>query len=185
LQLAEACPHRLSKLVNIDGMPSPRPHPDVASHERTRLMRGELAGWLDFRRSSKDVQRKPGTLDELATRRGRMNPRLSHDWLRYIASVGARRDADGWRWKIDPKLRMGGFGPWRNSWSLERLGGLNIPMLGLMGKVPEQMGWGTEPEELRRFLPPGGELIAFDQVGHFVHIERPRDVADLVLEFLA
>ena len=62
--------------------------------------------------------RKPGTLDELARRRGRMNPRLSREWLRYLVTVGARSDADGWRWKIDPSLRLGGFGPWRPDWSL-------------------------------------------------------------------
>ncbi|HEX2850848.1 MAG TPA: alpha/beta hydrolase [Acidimicrobiales bacterium] len=185
LQLAEACPYRISRLVNIDGMPSPRPHPDVASRERTKLMASELAGWLDWRRSLADATRKPGTLDDLARRRARMNPRLSHDWLRYLVSVGAREDADGWRWKIDPMLRMGGFGPWRNSWSLERLSGLGMPMLGMLGLIPEEMGWGTAPEELEPFLPPGGRLVAFDGVGHFVHIERPREVADLVLEFLS
>jgi pimeloyl-ACP methyl ester carboxylesterase len=184
LQLAEAFPHRLTKLVNIDGMPSPRPHPDIASHERTRLMASELSGWLDYRRSTSQLARKPGTLDELAKRRGRMNPRLSHEWLRYLVTVGGRHDAEGWRWKIDPGLRMGGFGPWRNSWSLERLAGLGIPMLGLLGLVPEQMGWGTEPDELRPYLPPGGELIAFADTGHFVHIERPQEVAKLSLEFL-
>ena len=184
LQIAEACPHRLSKLVNIDGMPSPRPHPDVASHERTRLMRDELAGWLDFRRTTADAARKPGTLDELARRRARMNPRLSHEWLRYLVTIGAREDVDGWRWKIDPRLRMGGFGPWRNAWSLERLAGLGVPMLGFLGMVPEDMGWGTMPDELRPYLPPGGELIAYEDTGHFVHIERPHQVADAVLEFL-
>lgn len=185
LQLAESCPFRIERLVNIDGMPSPRPHPDVASHERTTLMTSELTGWLDWNRSLGDSNRKPGTLDDLARRRARMNPRLSHDWLRYLVSVGAREDADGWRWKIDPMLRMGGFGPWRSAWSLERLSGLGMPMLGLLGMVPEQMGWGAAPEELEPYLPPGGRLVAFDGVGHFVHIERPAEVAELVLEFLS
>jgi len=184
LQLAESSPHRISKLVNIDGMPSPRPHPDVADHQRTRLMASELSGWLDSRRTAAAAQRKPGTLDELAQRRARMNPRLSHEWLRYLVSVGARRDADGWRWKIDPTMRMGGFGPWRNSWSLERLSGLAMPMIGLLGLIPEQMGWGTEPDELRPYLPAGGQLVAFEDTGHFVHIERSTEVAELVLDFL-
>jgi pimeloyl-ACP methyl ester carboxylesterase len=186
LQLAEALPHRMTRLVNIDGMPSPRshPHPDVASHERTKLMQNELSGWLDYRRSTSTLSRKPGTLDELAARRGRMNPRLSKEWLRYLVTIGAREDADGWRWKIDPALRMGGFGPYRNSWSLERLAGMEIPILGLLGLVPEQMGWGTHPDELRPYLPPGGELVAFPDTGHFVHIEKPHDVASLVLDFL-
>ena len=185
LQLAEAAPHRITKLVNIDGMPSPRPHPDVASRERTALMANELGGWLDYRRSTSELTRKPGSIDDLAKRRGRMNPRLSHDWLRYLVTIGAREDADGWRWKIDPTLRMGGFGPWRNSWALERLAGMDIPMLGLLGLIPEQMGWGTEPDELRPYLPPGGTLVVFPDAGHFVHIEKPKEVAQLVLEFLA
>ncbi|MEA3077985.1 MAG: hypothetical protein QOF60_2893 [Actinomycetota bacterium] len=185
LQLAEAAPHRITRLVNIDGMPSPRPHPDVASRERTALMANELGGWLDYRRSTSSLARKPGTIAELAQRRGRMNPRLSPSWLEYLVTIGAREDADGWRWKIDPTLRMGGFGPWRNSWSLERLAGMDMPMLGLLGLMPEQMGWGTEPDELRPYLPPGGRLVAFADAGHFVHIEKSREVADLVLEFLA
>ena len=50
-----------------------------------------------------------------------MNPRLSQEWLEYLVTVGGRRDEDGWRWKIDPSIRMGGFGPWRPEWSMHRL----------------------------------------------------------------
>ena len=35
------------------------------------------------------------TLDELAERRGRMNPRLDPAWLRYLVPIGARHDDDG------------------------------------------------------------------------------------------
>ena len=38
---------------------------------------------------------------------------------------------------------------------------------------------------MRRYLPPDAELVAFADTGHFVHIEQPREVADLVLRFLA
>ncbi len=124
LQLAESCPHRVSHFVVIDGLPSPRLDPDVADHQRTRLLGREISGWLDHRRRAATNERKPDTLDGLAARRARMNPRLPMDWLRYLVSIGGREDADGWRWKIDPALRPGGFGPWRPSWSLERLPGL-------------------------------------------------------------
>ena len=183
-QLAEARPHRVSRLVSMDGLPSRRRHPDVADHERTRLLADELAGWLEHRRRAGGLQRRPGTLDELARRRQHMNPRLSLEWLRYLVTVGARRDKDGWRWKIDPALRFGGFGPWRPEWALEQLAGLSCPLLGVLGTVEEPMAWGTTPESIRDHLPENAEVVPLEETGHFVHIERPREVADRVLEFL-
>jgi pimeloyl-ACP methyl ester carboxylesterase len=182
-QLIEAHPHRASAFVNIDGLPGRRRHPDVADHERTRIVAAELANWLDHRRLSATKERKPGTIDELARRRARMNPRLSLPWLRYLVPIGARRAPEGWRWKIDPSLRFGGFGPWRPDWSLERLPGFPVPLLGVVGLVQEEMGWGTHPDEIRAYLPPGVRVEAFADAGHFVHIEKPREVADLALRF--
>jgi pimeloyl-ACP methyl ester carboxylesterase len=99
-------------------------------------------------------------------------------------TVGGHRDGDGWRWKLDPGLRFGGFGPWRPEWSLERLPGLAVPLLAVVGLAPEPMGMGATPASLQPYLPPGARLEALDDVGHFVHIEQPERVAGLVLEFL-
>ena len=185
LQLADSCPHRVSHLVNLDGLPSKRRPPDVPDHERTRLLHAELAGWLDHRRRTADAERRPGTLDELARRRARMNPRLPIEWLRYIVTIGARKDPDGWRWKIDPAMRFGGFGPWRPEWSLYRMPGLGMPFLGVLGLEYEEMGWGTKPEDITPWLPPQAEFVALEDTGHFVHIEQPDHVASIVLDFLA
>jgi len=184
-QLIEAQPHRFTRFVNIDGLPAHRPRPDVADHERTRLLNSEITNWLAHRRAAAGLVRKPGTIDELARRRARMNPRLSLEWLRYLVTVGARRDDDGWRWKIDPALRFGGFGPWRGDWNLQRFGGLAAPVLGILGMEPEEMGWGTRPEDVIPYMPPGSKVVGFEDTGHFVHIEKPREVAALVLDFLA
>ena len=185
IQLADAQPFRFSHLVNLDGIPYKRPVPDVSDHERTRMVASEIGGWLDHRRTTATSQRKPGTLDELAARRGRMNPRLPIEWLRHLVSVGAFESADGWRWKIDPSMRMGGFGPWRPEWTIQRLPGLPMPFLGVLGRELEPMGWGTLPHQVLPFLPSGGRCEVLDDVGHFVHIERPHEVASLVLDFLA
>lgn len=184
LQLAAAFPHRFTHLVNLDGMPSRRPSPDIAEHERTRMLAQEVGAWFDHRRRVADKVRRPGTLDELAERRGRMNTRMTPEWLRYLVTVGARHDPDGWRWRIDPTLRMGGFGPWRPEWSMQRLPGLSMPFMALLGLELEVMGWGTRPADVMPYLPPGARFLPLEDIGHFMHIEQPRLVADLVLDFI-
>ena len=185
MHLANVAPHRVSALVNLDGLPSGNNMPDVSELERTRMQRDEMDRWLAHRRTLSDKQRRPGTVQELAERRGRMNPRLTTEWLQYLVYVGARQEADGWRWKLDPTLRMGGFGPWRPEWSMLRLPGLGVPMLGVMGLEIEVMGWGSRPSDVEPYLPPGAQFEGLEGVGHFVHIEQPRLVADLILEFLS
>lgn len=184
MQFADAMPHRVSHLVNLDGLPSKRPVPDVPNHDRSRLLAAELEGWLDHRRIASDAIRKPGTLEDLARRRGRLNPRLPSDWLLYIASIGARHDEDGWRWKLDPSMRFGGFGPWRPEWSMLRMPGLGMPFLGVLGLDIEEMSWGTRPEDVVPALPPGARFEALEDTGHFVHIERPAVVAASVLDLI-
>lgn len=182
-QLADAQPFRFRALVNMDGIPYKRNIPDIAEHERTKMLAADIASWLDHRRRTNDLQRKPGTIDELAARRGRMNPRLHRDWLRRLVTTGGFESDDGWRWKIDPSMRFGGFGPWRPEWTLMRLPGLPMPFLGILGAEMEEMGWGTPPKKVLPYMPMQGRCEVLDDVGHFVHIEQPQLVADLVLDF--
>lgn len=183
-QLAATLPHRVSGVVNIDGVPSRRAMPDVQDHDRTKLLAEDLAGWLDHRRRSATNTRKPGTIGELADRRARMNPRLDRSWLEYLVPIGAREDEDGWRWKIDPSLRMGGFGPWRPEWSLYRLPDVAVPFLAILGTEPEMMGFGTDLSDVEPYLPAAGRAVEVSGAGHFVHIEKPDEVAALVLDLL-
>jgi pimeloyl-ACP methyl ester carboxylesterase len=185
MQLAEASPYRISRMVNIDGMPSKRRMPDVPDHDQSRLMATEIGAWLDYRHEAHSSVRKPGTLIDLAQRRAKMNPRLSIEWLEYLVTVGARHDSDGWRWKLDPAMRFGGFGPWRPEWSALRMASLSVPFLGLLGTVDEPMGWGARARDITPWLPANGRLEVLDGVGHFIHIEEPERVAHIILEFLS
>lgn len=184
LDMAHAAPHRLSHLVNLDGLPSRNAWPDVAGRERTAMVHAALTAWLDHHRSTATAQRHPGTIAELAARRARMNPRLDPAWLEYVVPIGATEHPDGWRWNIDPTLRLGGFGPWRPEWAMEHLPGIGVPVLGVLALETEVMGWGTTPADVLDNLPPGGRYEGLDGVGHFVHIEAPDRVAALVLDFL-
>lgn len=184
LFLAEAFPSRFTHLLNLDGLPSRRAMPDITETERTKLVGTDIRARLDHRASIVGKQRRPGTIEELAERRGRMNSRLSVEWLRYLVTVGARHDEDGWRWRIDPALRLGGFGPWSPDWSLHRLPGIAFPFVGVLGVLPEVMGWGTARRDVEPWLPLGAELLEWNDVGHFLHIEQPERVAALVDDFI-
>jgi len=185
IHLIQAVPHRISRFVNIDGIPSQLNPPDVADHDRTKLLATELTNWLDHRGRAGTKVRRADSIDGLARRRQKMNPRLSLEWLRYLVTVGARHDDDGWRWKIDPVLRPGGFGPWRVVWSLRRMVAMPVPMLAILGLKEEPMGWGTTGDVALPFLPRNAELLTFDDTGHFIHIEQPERVAAAVLEYLS
>jgi pimeloyl-ACP methyl ester carboxylesterase len=184
VHIIEAMPHRFTRFVAIDGLPFRRPPPDVAERERTSSMHDDVAKWLNHRRKAADLKRKPGTLDQLARRRARMNPRLPIDWLRYLVQQGAQHDPDGWRWKIDPSLRMGGFGPWRSRWLRDRLPGFPIPLLALLGTESEPMGWGVAPDDIAPYMPVDSRIEVMPNSGHFIHIEHPHATAKLVLDFL-
>jgi pimeloyl-ACP methyl ester carboxylesterase len=184
VQFAEAMPHRVSHLINLDGLPSRQAGPDVVDHERTRMRAKDLEDWLDHRRSVGLHRRRPGTLDDLARRRQNMNPRLPLAWLKYLAGIGAQEDDDGWRWKVDPSFRPGGFGPWRPEWAMLRLPGLSMPFLAVLGLEIELMSWHTRPEDVVPYLPPGARFEAMEDTGHFVHIERPVQVADMIIDLI-
>ena len=152
-QLADAQSFRFSHLVNMDGIPWTRRMPDVAEHERTKMMADELAGWLDHRRRTATSQRKPGTLDELARRRGRMNPRLSIEWL--------RRPRDGRRVRVRRRMALED----RPGDALRRLRAVATGVdtdapPGPADAVPrhprrrdEEMGWGTPLQKVLPYMP--------------------------------
>ena len=50
-------------------------------------------------------------------------------------------------------------------------------------RVHEPMSMGATEENLDSHLPPGARMLTLE-AGHFLHIERPREVADLALEWL-
>ncbi len=180
----EALPHRFTRFACIDGMPFRSPHPDTAMHERRYMTPEVIAKWLDHRHVSPESERKPGELQALAARRARLNPRLSHEWLCYLVSKGAYEQPDGWRWKLDPAIRPGGFGVMRSRWMTDRLPGFPVPLLALFSTIDEPMGWDCKLEDLIGYLPASAQAIAMADTGHCIHIERPRQTADLILDFL-
>ncbi|WP_084455065.1 alpha/beta fold hydrolase [Comamonas composti] len=178
----EAFPHRFTRFACIDGMPFRRARPP--EDEYRYLSQKAIAGWLSHRHTAAHASRKAAPLQDLARRRARLNPRLTHEWLCYLVTQGARHDSAGWRWRLDPEIRPGSFGPMRSRWQIERLPGFPIPLLALFSTVKEPMGWECQLKDIAPFLPAGASALELEDTGHFIHIERPQRTAQLILEFL-
>jgi pimeloyl-ACP methyl ester carboxylesterase len=176
---ARAVPEFVAKMVNIDGFGPP-------SLDDERPVPVRFAEFLELRRTraQRDTWRPYASLDDLVERRRAQNPRLSRDWLRYLAFHGARESDDGWRWKADP-IMAHGFGPWRPEWIGPSYATLQMPMLAIVGSEPDT--WGPLPEPIlaeRLSRVPQLERCTIHGAGHFVHIERPAETAQVVLDFL-
>lgn len=176
---ARAVPELVAKLVSIDGF-----GPPSLGDERPAPVR--CAEFLDTRRTraQRDTWRPYASLDDLVERRRAQNPRLSRQWLRYLAFHGARADGEGWRWKADP-IMAHGFGPWRPEWIGPSYATVRMPMLAISGSEPDT--WGPLPEPIlaeRLSRVPQLARCTIRGAGHFVHIERPVETAQVVLDFL-
>jgi pimeloyl-ACP methyl ester carboxylesterase len=174
---ARLLPDLVLKLVNIDGF-GPPPLTELPAAP------AGMAQYLDQRRNLRDSWRAYASIEDLVERRRSQNPRLSREWLRYFAYHGAQREADGWRWKSDPHMSIG-FGPWRPDWIGPSYVTLRMPMLAIVGS--ENDTWGPLPEaELAERLAyvPQLQRCTIAGTGHFVHIEKPRETAVAVRDFL-
>jgi pimeloyl-ACP methyl ester carboxylesterase len=179
---ARAVPDRVRGVVNIDGFgPPPLPEAEVMrAPER-------LAAFLDQRRAvAQRSDWKPyASFERLIERRAAQNPRLTPAWLRYFVFHAAREQSDGWRWKADPLLAHG-CGPWGPDWIAPGYARLQVPMLAVTGT--ENDTWGPLPEEILGPRLAGVarlESVRIGGAGHFVHMERPRETARAILDFLA
>jgi pimeloyl-ACP methyl ester carboxylesterase len=185
-RLAVARPERVSHLVNLDGFPSPPDYPVGAGDEMIGFRMREMSRWLDFRRGgdSANAGRPPRTLEELATRRHQNCQRLTLDWMRYLVTVGAQWRPDGWRWKLDPGMSQLISNPIRLDWPLIGMSTLRRPTLAVLGLVHETLHMGATEESVVQFLPPRSQLVTYADSGHFIHVEHPQRVADLIESFL-
>jgi pimeloyl-ACP methyl ester carboxylesterase len=180
--LADALPHRVSHVVNLDGFATRlqwwAPTDEVSAEWRS----SRVESWLDRRR--RGVERRPGSHAELTERRLARNPRLSPEWAGHLVDVGARPDVDGWRWKLDPHLEPTVSQVMRQEWPLHGMPALGMPLLVLLGLLEEPAPMDQTVDDLRPFLPPDVTIVGFADAGHFLHAEHPARVAQLILDFL-
>jgi pimeloyl-ACP methyl ester carboxylesterase len=187
IDAAVAVPDRVHAVINLDGFgPPPEGFDHPHRHKQQQQSIPErFAQYLDSRRAAGESRswRAYESFDALVARRKQQNPLLPDEWLRYFVFHAAREDDDGWRWKVDPHS-AGGFGPWKPEWIDDTYGRLEMPMLAVIGSVPDT--WGPLPEDVLahrlRFVRQL-ERAVVDGAGHFIHMEKPRETAELILDF--
>lgn len=175
------------QLVNIDGFgPPPEGFAPPGIEPDARPLPVRFAAYLDRRRRASDRSwRAYPSLDDLVERRRAQNPRLSPEWLRYFLFHGARETAAGWIWKTDPEF-TGGFGPWRPDWIALGWRRLRVPMLAVTGTESDVWRLPDAVVDARlAAIPAAVERARVPGAGHFVHMERPRETAELLLGWLA
>lgn len=109
---------------------------------------------------------------------------MTREWLRYFIFHGAREEAGGWRWKADPYMPSA-FGPWRPEWIALAYATLRVPMLAIVGSETDT--WGPLPENIlseRLAAVRDLDRRTLQGAGHFVHIERPAETANVILDYL-
>jgi pimeloyl-ACP methyl ester carboxylesterase len=178
-------PESVRRLVNIDGFgPPPEGFAPPGMRVDPRPPPPRFRDYLDRRRKAAERAWRPyPSLEDLVERRRAQNPRLSREWLRYFLHHGARQVEGGWVWKTDPEF-AGGFGPWRPEWIGPAWRGLRMPLLAMMGSEPDS--WRLDEAVASQRLANVPELAraTVAGAGHFVHMERPRETADVLLGFL-
>ena len=182
--VAGAFPELVRWIVNIDGLGPPseamQPPDDIpAAIQRAFTVTD---------RAQLGAPRSWGSLEEMAERRGRNNPRLSAEWTLHLARHGARTTAegDGWVWKADPMFGVGIPSEFNEAMLKAEIRSVASPVLVLTGTEPdtwrdlsdeqiaERVGWFPDA---RHAVVPG--------TGHYVHIEDPATVLGHMRDFLA
>jgi len=177
---AVVLPQRVRKVVNIDGFGPP---PDDAT---VAPVPERLENFLDLRRKltmRPDWKPYP-SLADLIARRGAQNPRLSPQWLQYFVFHAARQTEAGWIWKADLQM-TGGAGPWKPDFVALSYAALEVPLLAIEGT--EDDTWGPMDDAIvapRLARAPDVTRCRVAGAGHFVHMEKPRETAAAILDFI-
>jgi pimeloyl-ACP methyl ester carboxylesterase len=176
-------PHRIAKLINLEGfgMPATRPAQYPA----------RVAAWLDDLRAP-PVMRDYASLEEVAGRLRKTNPRLSPERAAFLAGHWSAPGDDN-RWHIlgDPAHKMRGPLPYHVEESMACWSAVTAPVL--MVEAEETDIWhklGSKEmarTELDRRI---GHLARattrmMPRAGHMLHHDQPEMLAEMVEEFLA
>ncbi|MBL8351456.1 MAG: alpha/beta hydrolase [Burkholderiaceae bacterium] len=174
-------PRRVRRLVNLEGFGLPDHPPAEAA--------GRLATWLDELKAPQQL-RTYASVDEVAQRLRRNNPRLSADKAQWLAGHWAARDAQG-RWAVlaDPAHRRINPVPYRAAEAIATWSAISAPLLWVQGAETRQDAhwggrYGHAEFQARLAHVPQVQQVLLAGAGHMLHHDPPQALAAALVDFL-
>jgi len=174
-------PARIRRLLNLEGFGMPQTRPEQAP--------GRLLQWLDELKTPAEL-RPYDSLQAVAERLLKNNPRLSADKAAWLAPHWARRRDDG-RWHLlgDPAHKRVNPVLYRKDEVLEAWKRIAAPLLWVEGDQTDMSQWWgkrylREEFEARLALVPQFERALLRGCGHMLHHDQPQALAARMATFL-
>jgi pimeloyl-ACP methyl ester carboxylesterase len=174
-------PQRVRRLVNLEGFGLP----DARATSAPR----HLEKWLDQLREPQGL-RDYASVDEVAERLVKNNPRLAGDKARWLAGHWAACGADG-RWRIlgDPAHKRINPVPYRKAEALACWERISAPVLWVEGRQTDVAKyWGDRyPRsdfEERLAVVRRLRRVVLEDAGHMLHHDQPEALAAALDAFL-
>ncbi|HET9820294.1 MAG TPA: alpha/beta hydrolase [Burkholderiaceae bacterium] len=174
-------PQRVRRLVNLEGFGLPATRPEEAG--------ARIAQWLDELRQP---QRLSGydSLEAVAARLRRNNPRLPEVRARWLAAQWAAPDAAG-RWQLRADAAHKRVNPvlYRVDETLALWQAIRAPLLWVEGEHTDlAQWWGARYShaefEQRLAVVPQVERVRLADAGHMLHHDQPEALAEALARFL-
>ncbi|GIZ53542.1 alpha/beta fold hydrolase [Noviherbaspirillum aridicola] len=175
-------PHRVARLINLEGFGLPATRPEQAPER--------YAKWMDELKSPPGM-RGYATLEEVAARLQKTNPRLSDERAAFLASHWAERNAGG-EWVIlgDPAHKLSSPVLYRVEEVLACWQRISAPVLWVEAEETEAWRWMGPKEQARveidrriAFIPQV-KTASVPAAGHMLHHDQPERLAGLIEDFL-
>ncbi len=175
-------PHRIAKLVNLEGFGLANTTPAQAP--------GRYAQWLDELRNP-PTMRGYASREEVVERLRKNNPRLSAQRAEFLAQHWAAQDDDG-QWQIlgDPAHKIVSANLYHTDEVLACWQKISAPVLWVEAEHTDMWRWMGPKEQIRAEIDRRMAVIpdvrpAFVRdAGHMLHHDQPEALAELIEDFL-
>jgi pimeloyl-ACP methyl ester carboxylesterase len=176
-------PGRIARLINLEGFGLPASKPEQAP--------GRYAKWLDEIKVP-PAMRGYASLEEVAGRLQKTNPRLSNARAAFLAQHWSAQNAEG-MWEIlgDPAHKMAGPLLYQAEEVLACWRRISAPVLWIEAEHTDMWRWMGPKEQARAEVDRRLAQIArvtpkmMPAAGHMLHHDQPELLAEMIEQFLA